>query len=69
VLRSFTGSPSDGFCPSAGLVLFGTTLYGTTSFGGVANADWPDGMGTLFSLNTDGSAYTVLRSCQRQRWE
>lgn len=45
---------SDGAQPNAGLVLSGNTLYGTTSFGGSADS------GTIFSMNTNGTAFTVL---------
>ena len=60
VLYSFTepvyGTNADGANPQAGLVLSGTTLYGTTAYGGSS------GNGTVFSVNTDGSGYTVLYS-------
>jgi len=46
---------SDGVAPLAGVVLGGDTLYGTTYEGGA----W--GMGTVFSLNTNGTGLTVLR--------
>jgi uncharacterized repeat protein (TIGR03803 family) len=44
----------DGAQPAAGLIISGSTLFGTTSEGGT------NGTGTLFKMNTDGSAYTVL---------
>src|ERR1035437_5325507 len=53
-LHNFLGYPSDGVNPSAGLVLSGDTLYGTTVLGG----DWSNG--TVFKLNTDGTAFTNL---------
>ncbi len=56
VLHSFAGGTSDGSNPHAGLTLVGSTLYGTTSFGGSANA------GTVFSINADGSGYTLWDS-------
>ena len=57
VLRRFTGPPGDGTQPYGGLLeTAGGTLYGTTAFGGSS------GRGTLFKLNKDGSAYSVLRS-------
>ena len=46
----------DGANPDAPLVLSGATLYGTTWEGGISNC------GTVFEVNTDGSAYSVLRS-------
>ncbi len=55
-LYSFTGTGDDGANPTAGLTLDGSILYGTTENGGSNSA------GTLFSLNTDGSAYTDLQS-------
>ncbi len=45
----------DGATPLAGPVLGGDTLYGSASQGGL----W--GKGTLFSLKTDGTGFTVLR--------
>jgi uncharacterized repeat protein (TIGR03803 family) len=63
VLKSFPalvpasfGTNSDGSKPTSDLVLDGNTLYGTTSGGGDA------GNGTVFSLNTDGSDFTILKS-------
>ena len=46
---------SDGASPLGSLVLSGNTLYGTTSAGGVAN-----GFGSIFKVNTDGTAFTTL---------
>jgi uncharacterized repeat protein (TIGR03803 family) len=46
---------SDGATPIAGVVLGGDTLYGTTYAGGL----W--GMGTVFSLKTNGTDFAVLR--------
>jgi uncharacterized repeat protein (TIGR03803 family) len=57
VLHTFGGiAAGDGSAPNAGVILSGNTLYGTTSLGGTNNG------GTVFSLNTDGSGYTVLHS-------
>jgi uncharacterized delta-60 repeat protein len=53
-LYNFTGG-SDGANPYAGLVLSGTTLYGTTEYGGNY------GNGTVFSVNTDGTGFAVLK--------
>ena len=47
---------SDGSLPGAGLMLSGNTLYGTTTSGGTS------GNGVVFSLNTNGIGYTVLKS-------
>ena len=46
----------DGDTPSGGLIISGNTLYGTTAYGGTSN------LGTLFSVQTDGSGFTVLHS-------
>jgi uncharacterized repeat protein (TIGR03803 family) len=46
----------DGFTPNAGLILNSNTLYGTTAFGGLY------GDGTIFTITTNGSAYSVLHS-------
>ncbi len=57
VLHTFAGSPSlDGHNPNAGLLLSGNTLYGTTVFGGANNG------GTVFSLSTNGNAYSQLHA-------
>jgi uncharacterized repeat protein (TIGR03803 family) len=51
VLHSFTGSPSDGDSPGAGVVIGnGGVLYGTTLAGGTTNS------GTVFSLRPPTSA-------------
>lgn len=61
-LHTFTGATgpnltnNDGIFPETGLVLSGNTLYGTASQGGSA------GHGTLFSVNTDGTGFTVLHT-------
>ena len=52
-LHSF-GAPPDGQTPWGDLALSGDRLYGMTLGGG------PAGLGTVFSLKTDGSGYTVL---------
>lgn len=44
----------DGIKPQCQLTLSGTTLYGTTSAGGL------QGIGTLFSLQTDGTGFTNI---------
>jgi uncharacterized repeat protein (TIGR03803 family) len=53
---------NDGAYPSvAGLILSGKTLYGTTSEGGPAALGVGAG-GTVFSLNTNGTNFTVLHA-------
>jgi uncharacterized repeat protein (TIGR03803 family) len=60
VLHTFTArssqtyTNSDGASPSAGLLLSGSTLYGTTAYGG------PNGHGTVFSMNTNGTGFKVI---------
>ena len=56
VLHTFTAGTTDGERPLAGLTLDGSTLFGTTEFGGTAN------MGTVFSMNTDGTGFQLLHS-------
>lgn len=66
VLRSFNGHPEDGARPSANnLTLDGDTLYGMTPYGGMYNAGYAPGYGTIFSLRTDGSHYTLLHHFSR----
>jgi uncharacterized repeat protein (TIGR03803 family) len=48
------GTNYDGSLPLGGLLYFGGKLFGTASGGGSA------GQGTIFSVNPDGSAFTVL---------
>ncbi len=55
VLRDFDGT-NDGRYPYGDLTLDGTTLYGMTSAGGVNT------YGTLFSIQTGGSGFSVLHS-------
>src|SRR5437773_606576 len=52
-LHSFTGG-SDGRSPPAGLILSDNFLYGTAPYGG-----WSAG-GTVFKVDTDGTAFTTL---------
>ncbi len=50
----------DGANPTAGLLLIGSALYGTTTAGGVG------GSGTIFRINTDGTALTNFYSFSEQ---
>jgi uncharacterized repeat protein (TIGR03803 family) len=62
VLHSFTGYPSDGAGPRAGLIMDKAgNLYGTTSFGGGSGSCGGGGCGTVFKLDTSGNE-TVLHS-------
>jgi len=58
-LHSFTAlvsnTNSDGALPYAGLILSGNILYGTATKGGSRGA------GTVFSVNTGGTGFTILR--------
>jgi uncharacterized repeat protein (TIGR03803 family) len=54
-LYSFSGG-DDGANPSAGLVLSGNTLYGTAPKGGRSSD------GTVFSINVNGSNFSILHS-------
>lgn len=57
VLHSFGGAPAEGALPRAGLYDGSDgKLYGATQIGGANN------LGTVFSLNTDGSAFATLHS-------
>lgn len=53
-LDTITATNVDGAIPYGGLVLSNNTLYGTTFSGGSG------GRGTIFSLSTNGSGFTVL---------
>jgi uncharacterized repeat protein (TIGR03803 family) len=60
VLRSFSGG--DGCFPAAGMVLVGPRLYGTTRNGGPGYNGFPaSGNGMVFTLNTNGSGFSVLK--------
>jgi uncharacterized repeat protein (TIGR03803 family) len=60
-LHTFNGSTAtpDGIYPKGALVLSGNKLYGTTAAGGTATNVYS---GTVFSVNTDGTGYTILHS-------
>jgi uncharacterized repeat protein (TIGR03803 family) len=58
-LKSFPpssgGTNSDGYTPLGGVISDGGTLYGTAASGGLY------GFGTVFSLKTNGTGFTVLK--------
>ncbi|SPE62356.1 conserved exported hypothetical protein [Verrucomicrobia bacterium] len=56
VLMNF--SETNGWAPQGNLVMYNGVLYGTTAQGGPA----PGWMGEVFSMNTDGTGFTVLKS-------
>ena len=63
VLHSFPDTPDDGVMPYAAPILASGVLYGTTVQGPVpVGTPVPPGAdsGVLYSLQTDGSSYTIL---------
>ena len=58
VLHSFLNSGKDGLLPSGSLTLSGSKFYGMTNAGGT----YPHNVGTIFSMNTDGTGFTLLHS-------
>ena len=56
MLHSFLSGGGDGRSPFGSLVLSGSTLYGMTQRGGAGNT------GVIFSMNVDGTGFTVLHS-------
>jgi uncharacterized repeat protein (TIGR03803 family) len=52
-LYEFTGG-DDGSGPASGLILMGDMLYGTAAYGGTSSN------GTVYAVNTNGSAFTNL---------
>ncbi|MCK7479253.1 MAG: hypothetical protein M0C28_19230 [Candidatus Moduliflexus flocculans] len=55
-LHRFAGPPVDGQHPVGNLILFGSTLYGMTNYGGKSH------MGTIFKIQTDGSGFALVHS-------
>ena len=51
-LGPYADTNSDGANPQAPLLLSGNVLYGTTSIAG------PNGTGTVFRINTDGTGFS-----------
>jgi uncharacterized repeat protein (TIGR03803 family) len=57
LLHGFSGSSTDGRGPYGSLVLSGSKLYGMTEYGGSGG-----GLGTIFSMNTDGTGFGLVHS-------
>ena len=55
-IHNFIGGTTDGRAPLGSLLLVGSTLYGMTQRGGAND------IGTIFSINTDGTGFTLLHS-------
>ena len=63
VLRSFTGTTTNGGKPLAALIEgMDGALYGTTFVGGSSNR------GTVFKLNEDGTGYDVVYAVRQKRY-
>jgi uncharacterized repeat protein (TIGR03803 family) len=56
ILRTFTGTVTDGAMPTGSLTLDGGVLYGTTGNGGANN------VGTVFRMATNGTGYQILHN-------
>ena len=56
ILHHFAGGIADGRFPEGALLLDGSTLFGMTPYAGANDS------GTLFSLATDGSGFSLLHS-------
>jgi uncharacterized repeat protein (TIGR03803 family) len=55
-IHHFVGGSGDGRDPLGSLLLVGSTLYGMTQHGGA------NGAGAIFSLNVDGTGFSLLHS-------
>jgi uncharacterized repeat protein (TIGR03803 family) len=60
ILHDFSTGGSDGANPYGGVILGGDKLYGMTTSGGAFGAS--PGLGALYSINTDGSGFTIEHS-------
>ena len=56
VMHAFSSSGGDGWAPYGSLALYGNMLYGMTRKGGST------GLGTVFSIDTDGTGYNRLHN-------
>jgi prepilin-type processing-associated H-X9-DG protein len=61
-LHQFAADGRDGWWPASLIQGHDGVLYGTTLNGGIATPDSPDGAGTIFRINPDGSEYRVVYS-------
>jgi uncharacterized repeat protein (TIGR03803 family) len=64
ILHSFTAldnGNNDGATPQADLILSGNTIYGTAAGGGRTENGSTSG-GAVFSMNADGSGFTILHT-------
>lgn len=59
-LHAFTGGVGDGSNPWSGLTYYNNKLYGNTVYGGVSDN------GVIFSIDLDGTNYSVLASFEAQ---
>jgi len=58
ILHNFNGGTTDGDTPLGSLIFSGGILYGTTDAGGATND------GTIFSIATDGTGFTLVHSLE-----
>jgi uncharacterized repeat protein (TIGR03803 family) len=54
LLHEFAGDADDGWAPKGSLIIYGSTLYGMTNFGGSGS------YGTIFKIQTNGSGFALL---------
>lgn len=55
-LHSFSGPPTDGDEPNAGVIVAGNRVYGTTTFGGL------NSVGLVYAMDTNGNNFSELYS-------
>ena len=60
ILHNFIGGADDGQAPVGELILSGGKLYGITQVGGLGTPGSNNGYGVIYSINTDGSDFTIL---------
>jgi len=66
-LSSFYGTNGAG--PESALILGNDgNFYGTTFFGGISNPEFPNGMGTVFQVTTNGSLTTLAAFNLNDGW-